>query len=65
MSQFYKLAGRILRDLERKNGSLKSLIFNYPHADLRLKKKLYAILCKTVKCKLTYILASAIYFQRK
>lgn len=50
MSQLYKRAGIILKRLEKRNGSLKSLVFSTNETDLRTKKKLYAILCKTLKC---------------
>ncbi len=50
MSQFYRRAGKILRDFERRKGSLKSLVFNSKSVDLRMKKKLYAVLCRTIKC---------------
>ena len=52
MAGFYKRAGNVLKDLERREGSLKSIVFTSQSIDLRTKKKLYALLCKTLKCKL-------------
>ena len=50
MSQFYRKAGDVLKKLEAKNGSLKSLVFN-SHNDLRTKKKIYAVVYKTLRCE--------------
>jgi len=51
MSELYKTAGCILRDFQKKKGSLKSLVFGSA-IDLRTKKKIFALLCKTVTRKL-------------
>ena len=53
MSVLYKTAGCILRDFQKKKGSLKSLVFASP-VDLRAKKKIFALLCKAVARKHYY-----------
>ena len=51
MSQFYGEAVSILKRLERRNGSLKSLVFCSQDKSLRQKKRLYALVYKTLKCE--------------
>ena len=51
MAEFYRMAGNVLKDLQRREGSLKSVVFLSQNVNLRTKKKLYALLYKTLKCK--------------
>lgn len=45
-ASIYKLAASIIRKSEAKQGSIKSLVFNSSSAQ---KKKVYALVCKTLK----------------
>lgn len=46
----YKLAASIIRKSDSKRGSIKSLVFN---SNSTQKKRLYALVCKTLKGKKT------------
>jgi len=47
---FYQHAGRILDKLARHEGTIKGLIIGDPK--VWDKKKMYALVCETLKCKL-------------
>lgn len=48
-SRLYKDAAEILSRMEKKQGSLKSLVFSQTFSVS--KKKVYALVCQTLKCK--------------
>lgn len=48
---FYQHAGRILDKLARHEGTIKGLIIGDPK--VWDKKKMYALVCETLKCKVT------------
>ena len=56
MNLVYKEAAEVLRKLEKKQGSLKSLVFNQPHAHSASttgrRKKVYALVAQTLKCEI-------------
>ena len=48
-SRLYRDAAEILSRMEKKQGSLKSLVFSQTFSVS--KKKVYALVCQTLKCK--------------
>lgn len=51
---FYQHAGRILDKLARHEGTIKGLVIGDPK--VWDKKKMYALVCETLKCKIQCIL---------
>lgn len=51
---FYQHAGRILDKLARHEGTIKGLVIGDPK--VWDKKKMYALVCETLKCKIQDIL---------
>ena len=50
--KLYVEASKVLKKLENKQGSLKSLIFTQPHVPNGRKKKIYAVVAQTLECEL-------------
>ena len=50
--KLYVEASKVLKRLENKQGSLKSLIFTQPHVPNGRKKKIYAVVAQTLECEL-------------
>ena len=57
--KWYSEAAEVLRKLEKKKGSLKSLVFNQPHASSTSttggRKKVYALVAQTLKCEFIFL----------
>ena len=49
--KLYIEASKVLKKLENKQGSLKSLIFTQSHMPNGRKKKVYAVVAQTLKCE--------------
>lgn len=49
---FYQHAGQIIDKLSRHEGTIKGLVIGDPK--VRDKKKMYALVCETLKCKNQY-----------
>ena len=49
MSLFYQHAATILDKLNRRQGTIKGLVIGDPK--VKDKKKMYALICETLKCK--------------
>lgn len=50
MAELYTNAARIVEKVLKKQGSPKSLVIN--NGNVRNKKKLYALVCEALKCKI-------------
>ena len=49
--KLYVEASKVLKKLENKQGSLKSLIFTQSHLPNGRKKKIYAVVAQTLECE--------------